>query len=267
MHVLARFEHLRGSPRAALFLWKALSLSVVLCLISAGPIAVMRPRPLPLLPGVPVTVLAVLGSLGVLIHLATHGHHVDARIRTARAAHRDLVDLVARHEDERTRVMPSDRLSAYCVPGAGNRLVITEAALTSLPSEQLAAIVAHEEAHLRERHDLTLEYFTVLHTAAPRRLRTDAALSEMALLVEVLADRAAADEVGEVALARAIAALSEAAVVETELPGFSSGAGAAATRIRLLVADDAPVVQAFALYASGIIALVLPPVLALLVVA
>ena len=33
-------------------------------------------------------------------------------------------------------------------------------------------MVAHEEAHLRERHDLVLEFFTVLHTATPRLLRT-----------------------------------------------------------------------------------------------
>ena len=42
--------------------------------------------------------------------------------------------------------------------------------------EELAAVLAHERAHLRHRHDLVLEFFTVLHTAAPPRLRSAAAL-------------------------------------------------------------------------------------------
>src|SRR5699024_1314136 len=147
-----------------------------------------------------------IASVGVLVRLLTNGHHIGRRIRAARAEHRELVDLVGRHDGHRTRVLPSETLSAYCVPGAGSRLVITEAALAALPDDQLAAVVAHEEAHLRERHDLVLEFFTVLHTATPRPLRTDAALREVALLVEVLAGRAARADVGEGAPGRRVAA-------------------------------------------------------------
>src|SRR5690606_7583986 len=145
--------------------------------------------------------------------------------------------------------------------GEGSRLVITEAALTALPGDQLAAVVAHEEAHLHERHDLVLEFFTVLHTATPRPLRTDRALSEVALLVEVLADRAAREQVGEVALGRAIVSLSEAAAGSDLTPGVSAGAGAAATRIRLLVADDPAPWQTLVLYVVCTAALVVPPAL------
>ena len=53
-----------------------------------------------------------------------------------------LVDLVGRHEGDHTRVLPSERLSAYCVPGAGSRLVITEAALIALPDDELAGDAA-----------------------------------------------------------------------------------------------------------------------------
>lgn len=262
-HVLVRAERLRRSPRAALILWQALSLSAVLCLLGAGPIAWLRPRPLPPVPGGVVTALATIASLGVLIHLLVRTHDVDRRIRTARDEHRQLVDLVGRHEGEHTRVLKSEQVAAYCVPGSRSRLVITDA-LTALPSDQLAAVVAHEEAHLRERHDLVLEFFTVLHTATPRFMRTDAALTEVALLIEIIADRAAWQEVGEVSLARAILSLAEAAGEQVPT-GISAGAGAAATRIRLLLSDEPAPWQTLALYLFCVAAPTTPPVLSVLV--
>lgn len=263
--VLVRIERLRRSPRAALFVWQALSLSAVLCLLTAAPLALIHPRPRSTVLDVALLVVAATASIGVLVRLLLNGHHVGRRIRTARAEHRQLVDLVGRHEGDHTRVLPSQQLSAYCLPGSGSRLVITEAALTALPDDQLSAVVAHEEAHLWERHDLILEFFTVLHTATPRLLRTDAALREVALLVEVLADRAARDEVGEVALGRAIVSLAEAASEPDLTPGASAGAGAAATRIRLLAADDPAPWQTLVLYVACVAALALPPVLAVLI--
>ncbi len=262
-HLLVRIERLRRSPRAALLLWQSLSLSAVLCLLSAGPVAWLRPRQLSAVPEALVIALATLASAGVLVHLLLNGHNVGTRIRAARDEHRTLVDVVGRHEGAHTRVLPSQTVSAYCVPGAGSRLVLTEAALTALPEDQLAAVVAHEEAHLRERHDLVLEFFTVLHTAAPRMVRAGAALEEVALLVEVLADRAAREKVGEVALGRAIVSLAEAAHALT--PGASAGAGSATTRLRLLVTDDPAPWQTLVLHLAGLAALLLPPVLALAV--
>jgi len=262
--LLVRIERLRRSPRAALFVWQSLSLSAVLCLLTAAPLALVHPRPQSTPVEVAVLVVAGIASIGVLVRLLLNGHDVGTRIRTARAEHRQLVDLVGRHEGDHTRVLPSERLSAYCVPGAGSRLVITEAALIALPDDELAAVVAHEEAHLRERHDLVLEFFTVLHTATPRLLRTDAALREVALLVEALADRAAREEVGEVALGRALVSLAEAAQAELT-PGVSAGAGAAAARLRLLVADDPAPWQTLVLYGICVAAFVTPPVLAVMV--
>ena len=262
--LLVRIERLRRSPRAALFVWQSLSLSAVLCLLTAAPLALVHPRPQSTPVEVAVLVVAGIASIGVLVRLLLNGHDVGTRIRTARAEHRQLVDLVGRHEGDHTRVLPSERLSAYCVPGAGSRLVITEAALIALPDDELAAVVAHEEAHLRERHDLVLEFFTVLHTATPRLLRTDAALREVALLVEALADRAAREEVGEVALGRALVSLAEAAQAELT-PGVSAGAGAAAARLRLLVADDPAPWQTLVLYGICVASFVTPPVLAVTV--
>lgn len=262
---LVRIRGLRRSPRAALALWQSMSLSAVLCLLFVGPVALGRPRPWPV-EGVQlaVAIVACLASAAVLVRLLAHGRRVGRRIRAARAEHRALVDLVGRHDGERTRVLPSQSLSAYCLPGTGSRVVVTEATLTALPEDQLAAVVAHEEAHLHERHDLILEFFTVLHTAAPRPLRTDAALREVALLVEVLADRAARKEVGEVALARALLSLAESTGEPSAATGPAAGPGAAATRIRLLLADDPMPWQTAALYLVSASVLLLPPGLAVL---
>ena len=43
--LLVRIERLRRSPRAALFVWQSLSLSAVLCLLTAAPLALVHPRP------------------------------------------------------------------------------------------------------------------------------------------------------------------------------------------------------------------------------
>ena len=63
-------------------------------------------------------------------------------------------------------------------------------------------MLAHERAHLRARHDLILEFFTVVHEAVPAFVRSDAALREVTLLIEVLADRAAVRATSVLATAR-----------------------------------------------------------------
>ncbi len=264
-HLLVRTTRLRRSPRAALFLWQSFALTAVVCLLLAGPVALAKVRPWPesTLQGA-IALGTGIACLGVLVHLLHRGHRIGRRIRAARAEHRRLVDLVGRHEDLRTRVLPSALPAAYCVPGGGSRLVLSEA-LTTLPPEQVEAVLAHERAHLRERHDLILEFFTVLHTATPPPLRPEAALREVALLVEVLADRAARATAGEVALGRALVTLAETTSAAPGIvPGTSAGAGAALTRLRLLATDDAGRGQTGALYLLAAATPLLPVALALL---
>src|SRR6266700_1383882 len=62
------------------------------------------------------------------------------------------------------------------------------ALLTLLGHRDLAAVLAHERAHLRERHDLVLLPFTALRRAFPRSATCAGAHGAVALLVEMLAD-------------------------------------------------------------------------------
>ena len=56
----------------------------------------------------------------------------------------------------------------------------------------MAAVLAHERAHLRERHDLVLLPFTALARAFPWSVLVQRSYASVALLVEMLADDHAA---------------------------------------------------------------------------
>ncbi len=51
-------------------------------------------------------------------------------------------------------ILDSDRPAAFCLPGRRRSVVVTTAALAALSGDELAAVLAHERAHLRGRHHL-----------------------------------------------------------------------------------------------------------------
>jgi Zn-dependent protease with chaperone function len=66
--------------------------------------------------------------------------------------------------------------------------VFSAGALDLLDQAELAAVLAHERAHLRARHDLVLLPFTALLRAFRWSATARAANKDVALLVEMLAD-------------------------------------------------------------------------------
>ena len=133
------------------------------------------------------------------------------------------------------RILQHPTPTAYCIPGRQSRVVLSQGVLDALPEDQLEAVIAHEDAHLRGRHDLLLEFFAVVTEAVPSPLRSPEALGEVRLLVEALADRAAVRRSGEVATARALLTLAGSRAPEAAL-----GVGTTApVRLRLL-ADGPP---------------------------
>jgi Zn-dependent protease with chaperone function len=255
---MARQEVFRRAPRPALLGWQAVSLAAVLSAVSAAPLAVHVLVLEGSLQGdldrsgwaewaaLPALVLSGL----VLGRLLWSGHLVGTRLRSARRRHRLLVDALGEAVDDEVRVLAHPTPTAYCLPGLRRRVVLTEGTLSTLPADELEAVLAHERAHLRARHDLVIEFFTVLHQSAPARLQAPEALREVRLLVEVLADRAARRATGPVPVARALVALAGASHPETALAA-SADPGATRARMALLAQDDAPrwlppVVYAFA---------------------
>jgi Zn-dependent protease with chaperone function len=254
---MARQERFRRAPRAALIGWQAVSLAAVVSAVCAAPLAIAG------LAGEGsgwaawATLPALLLSGLVLGRLLWSGHVVGTRLRTARREHRLLVDALGEVVDTDVRVLAHPTPTAYCLPGLRSRVVLTEGTLRALPEDELGAVLAHERAHLRERHDLVLEFFTVLHQSAPPRLQAPEALREVRLLVEVLADRAARRVAGPVPLARALVALAGATHPE---PALAASADPGATRARMaLLAEDEPAPWLAALvYAFSAAALVAP---------
>lgn len=101
------------------------------------------------------------------------------------------------------------RYVAVAIPGTPSTIFVSRAVRHALPPSYLSAVLAHEAAHLRQRHAL-LRRLGAWHTAClPKRsrLRRDLA-SRITLLTELAADDAAASKVGPAHLREALAALN-----------------------------------------------------------
>lgn len=216
--LLLRWPGLRRTPAATLLLWQAVALAAVLAALGAG---------LSLVTSVvrhggswdgaagPVQYLAIgvagLVTVTVLGRLLLSGHRVGTELRSLRHQHREQVDLVASRDQHGLHVLAHPLPAAWCLPSMRQpRIVISQGLLAALSTEQTAAVVAHEREHLRSRHDLVLEAFTVLNRAFPSWVASAPALREAALLIEILADRAAVRAQGPRALAAALVAVSAA---------------------------------------------------------
>jgi Zn-dependent protease with chaperone function len=248
--LLARVVRTRRTPRAAMLLWQSVALAAVLAALGAGAsLATDRAwRRDPDAAATAVAVAALLVTGLVLGRLLLSGHRVGTRLRSLRRHHRQQVDLVARRDRARdgggsVLVLDHDLPVAYCVPGmVGARVVVSAGAVGRLTQVELDAVLAHERAHLRARHDLVLEAFSALHDAFPRWVSSAAALREVRLLVEVLADRAAVRSSDRRALGRALVELAGSRAAGPGA-GVTLGSGVAGAdlvaRVRLL-ADGGP---------------------------
>ena len=222
--LLARLTRLRRVPRAAVVLWQAVALAAVLSALGAGLSLVTGSALNPGAGPVPhvAAAVALLLTGTVLARLLLAGHRVGTRIRGLRRRHRALVDLLSA-DDAGVRVLDHPTPMAYCLPGHHSRVVVSAGARAVLAPAELAAVLAHERAHLRARHDLVLEAFTVLHEAFPRVVTGEAALREVRLLVEVLADRSARRRTGARPLVRALVALADGRAPDAALGAAGAG--------------------------------------------
>ncbi|MFT4088216.1 MAG: M56 family metallopeptidase [Gordonia sp. (in: high G+C Gram-positive bacteria)] len=227
---LAHAEWPLYAPRAAMALWQAVALAAVLSAFSTG-LAIAANLLAPGPDGAPTTtpvqeidrlgwftwsVYVVVLALTLFIgaRLAYAVVRVGIRTRARRRAHRHLVDLVDRNEYRRDhggiRVLDVATPMAYCLPGLRPRVVLSEGVLARLDDAELAAVIEHERAHLRARHDLVLEAFIALHEAFPRFVRSRSALGAVELLAEALADDQAVRATARTTVGRALVACADA---------------------------------------------------------
>ncbi|HET6296506.1 MAG TPA: M56 family metallopeptidase [Kribbella sp.] len=230
--LLARSSWPYRIPRAAVALWQAIALAAVLAAIGAG-IALSystagqpgEPRFDPSSPRDLLAAAILALTALVLVKLLWAAGHVAVGTRARRKRHRDLVDLLATPDGlvPGLRVLAEETPLAYCLPALrGARVVVSVGALDRLDDNELKAVLAHERAHLRARHDLVLEAFTGLHTAFPRWVRSEVALDQARTLVELLADDDARRRNGPKPLARALVALAGSPAPEAALAAAKS---------------------------------------------
>jgi Zn-dependent protease with chaperone function len=108
----------------------------------------------------------------------------------ARRRQRELLALLA-HGDPKVPgalVVDHPAAAAYCLPGIRSQIVVSVGTLDLLAPAELTAVLAHERAHLRARHDLVLIPFTSLRRAFPRSRAFAQTYRTVALLVEMMAD-------------------------------------------------------------------------------
>lgn len=114
----------------------------------------------------------------------SHDHARAARIIGRRTERSDVVIIEAR------------RPAAYCVMGRPHAIVVTSGALSSLNPLELAAVLAHEQAHISGRHHELLMLLRALAANLPKLPLFTQGAAGVADLLEMCADDVAVRRVG-----------------------------------------------------------------------
>lgn len=288
--VLSRARWTARAPFAAMVVWQAIALAGGLSMIGAMLFWGLEPLGNTLLGSLQGGVKLVLGDPAVAspgtIHIfalstaALLGFHLVLnlirsawRITRQRARHRHILSLLTEESvaNPGTLVLDHETPVAYCLPSfAGSVTVLSRGLLKRLNENELRAVLAHERAHLEQRHDLLLLAFTSWHEALPWLPTSKLALAAVQELVEMLADDAALREVSSPELLRALLTVASGALGEPSERGApalpATGTGGAPTeelsshRLRRLLTPKPPLpaVARGLILAAALLLLALP---------
>lgn len=267
------------APRLAVALWHALCFGVVSSVVLGG-VALA----LPVLPSVVTGGLSdflarcamalraefaaprslLLGATGLLLALATLGRVVfigASSTREARRVRRAQLErlavagrrLVGDH-GEALVLLIDERPAAYCLPGDRGRgtIVVSSGSLDLLADDQLRLVLAHERAHLRQRHHVATRLSAVLSAAFGWVPLFRLASREVPLLLEMAADDQALRTMSDwhigatglrgTARRRLAHALVTLATAQPESPAgaLAAAGGSAVARVRRLSEPPLP---------------------------
>lgn len=204
----------RRSPAAAILLWQALGLAGGLAAVGAllaigvsgpgtqaGVLGGLRSLAVRLASGQPVAPHQSIAVTGIRITALVAGFALFtvlcgvlvmafADAIGARRRQRELLALLAYGDPKVPGALVIDypAAAAYCLPGIRSQIVVSAGTLDLLAPAELAAVLAHERAHVRARHDLVLIPFTSLRRTFPRSRVVAQSYRTVALLVEMMAD-------------------------------------------------------------------------------
>lgn len=217
---LSRTRWPRTAPAAALALWQGIGLAGGMALLTteltvaaAGSdqhghwraavpalvrASVFRPADVSVTTGCGLGALVLTAAwlTGVLIRSTQ-------RVLSARRAHRAVLDLLSETAPppvpSAIRVLRHPDPVAYTVPGLRPRVVLSHGAIDALTPTELGAVLAHEQAHLDQHHDLVVQPFLAWRNSFPFLPTARRSLSTVERLTEYLADdraRAERDALG-----------------------------------------------------------------------
>jgi Zn-dependent protease with chaperone function len=288
----------RRSPAAAILLWQALGLAsglaavgtliglalpastagVVLSVLRAG--ALIRAGDVFRLAGMfgadgstPVIIVAVrltclAAGLALLASLCWVLVAASAAALQARRRQRALLTLLA-HGDPKVPgalVVDYPTAAAYCLPGLRSQIVVSVGTIELLGRGELAAVLAHERAHLRERHDLVLLPFIALLRAFPKSATCTDAHRAVALLIEMLADDHALRARPARELVSALVRFGTAGTCPAPAGTLAAGEGEVAARVTRLMLPVRPLPTAAVLAICLAAALLVAAPITLLVI-
>jgi Zn-dependent protease with chaperone function len=271
-YVMLRASWPRRSPAAAILLWQALGLAGGLAAVGAllaigvsGPgvrpgvlggladlaerlaagkvLAPHQPLLLTAVRFVAFTAGIVLFTMLCSVLVVAFADAIGARRRQ-----RELLALLA-HGDPKVPgalVIDYPAAAAYCLPGIRSQIVVSVGTLDLLGPAELTAVLAHERAHLRARHDLVLIPFTSLRRAFPRSRMIAQMHRTVALLVEMMADDRALRVRGLVAreLAMALLRFGTAGTGCAPAGALAAAEGELTARVNRLLAPPRPLPHA-----------------------
>lgn len=261
--LLGRADWLERAPRLGLALWQAATWSVLGAVVLAGLVLVVPAgrashgladlldacqtmlqahyggvaQPVGVITGLIVAAGVSGWTLGgVLIVLADTARRRRGHLRA-------LAIVASRRPDLGAMVLEHDHPVAYCLPGRHRCVVLSTGALDRLDEDQLAAVLAHERAHLRGRHDVAVNVSRAVAAAFPGVPLFRAARREIAHLVELRADDIAAQRHDRATVA---AALVTVAVGRVPAAALGAGGASALVRVRRLLDPHPPLSRAAA---------------------
>jgi Zn-dependent protease with chaperone function len=187
---------------------------------------------------------AAVAGLGLILAAAVVARTVLTAVSHLRAAgrealrHAETARLVG-HPDPALGAVLVDhaRPAAYCVAGRHPTVILTTGALRELDAGQLDAVLAHERAHLASRHHLLLAMARIGRQVLPFLPLMRDADAQVARLVELHADDAAARASDPASLATALVVLATTA---GPAPALAAGATDAVQRIHRLLGPAEP---------------------------
>lgn len=150
---------------------------------------------------------AILITIHLLLSLLTN----YLKVTKQRKTHRNKLNIISsKHKNiPKTIIIKHETPIAYCLPGGSKSItVLSQGLLNLLNTNEINAVIKHEQAHLRQKHHLLLLAFAAWNTAFPWLITTKIAQNCVNNIIEMLADDEALKTTQKTDLIQAISIVS-----------------------------------------------------------